>query len=449
MTSLSFFTAVRYGEEHQKNIKQYVQEGIEGYFYLSGKSAYIIPNKVLDGSQEVEIRHKNRSKFKQVVIGALKVVSYITLVIPLIMIISKAIFRGTHKFHTISINSELPSHDHLNHHVAPVSVTPIDLFFTQNKLITEQRNAHNTAKEYLQKEARKIGAEVVFVSPVNSHICAKVDEVKIKKDLNTSIFTWENTQGVQGDIQRDGKVPGNVVLYGVASQFNSCEATARFTPQPGTAVNTYKSDPTQGPGAQLQFPDQQVEIINDAANLGFNGLCQVLDDTTKTAVKHGYLTPETKESAEAVIEQLQKNGDKMEFPCIGNIPKGASNTEKVYEILIAAPAFGGYSVGNATDNQKSEIEFLCALQGYRAQFQQAIQLATQIPKKQVVFKPTAPGLGVFGNRVENVAKAFYVAAKESESQLREKNIHVQLQVFRGGGYARNMANALGLNKVNI
>lgn len=329
-----------------------------------------------------------------------------------------------------------------------VSIKAIDPNFTVDKSIAEQRNAHNYAKKYLQEEARKIHAEVLFVSPVNDHPCLRVDEIKIKQDLDTAIFTWENTKGVQGDIQRDGKLFGKVVLYGVASQFNSCEATYRFTPKPGTAVETYKSDPTQGPGAQLQFPDRQVELINNAANLGFNGLCQVLDDSTRTAVKHGYLTPETKESAEIIINQLQQNGRKIEFLCIGNIPKGESNTEKVYEMLVAAPAFGMYCMGFAEDDQKREIEFLCALNGYRAQFQQAIQLAALTPEKQAIFKPTATGLGVFGNRVENVAKAFYVAAKEYESQLREKNVLVRFQVFRGEGVARNMATALGLNEIN-
>lgn len=328
-------------------------------------------------------------------------------------------------------------------------IKAIDPNFTVNKSITEQRNAHNNAKQYLQEEATKINAEVFFVSPVNGLSCLRVDEIEIKQDLDTAIFTWENTKGVQGDIQKDGKLFGYVVLYGVASQFNSCEATQRFTPKPGTAVETYQSDPTQGPGAQLQFPNQQVEMINNAANLGFNGLCQVLDDSTKMAVKHGYLTPETKQSAEIVIRQLQQNGDKMEFLCIGNIPKGKNNTEKVYEMLVAAPAFGMYSMGFAADDQKREIEFLCALSGYRAQFQQAIQLAASTPEKQVIFKPTATGLGVFGNRAENVAKAFYVAAKEYENQLRAKNVQVCFQVFRGEGAARNMATALGLNEISI
>lgn len=330
-----------------------------------------------------------------------------------------------------------------------IHTEPIDPNFTVSKSIEEQRNAHDIAKKYLQKEAGKINAEVHFVSPLNYLSAPKIYEVEIKQDLDISVFTWKNSKGVQGDIQQDGKLPGHIALYGVASQFNSCEATDRFTPKPGTAVNTYKGDPTQGPGAQLQFSNQQVEIINNAANLGLNGLCQVLDDSTKITIKHGYLTPETQESAEMVIRHLQQNGNKIEYPCIGNIPKGETNTEKVYEMLVSAPAFGMYNIGSASDNQKSEIEFLCALHGYRAQFQQAIQLAILTPEKQVIFKPTAPGLGVFGNRVENIAKAFYVVAKEHENQLKEKNIKVELQVFQGKGEARKMAMVLGLNELSI
>ncbi len=324
-------------------------------------------------------------------------------------------------------------------------IKPIDEEFTKNQSIDEQRKAHNTAKNYLMEQAKNMKADVFFVSPACVHPCPKVAKVEIKKNLDSTIFTWENTKGVQGDIQRDGKLENQVVLYGVASQFNSSEASSRFTPIPGDAVQTYKSDKTQGPAAQLQFPNHQVEIINDAANLGFNGLCQMLDETTKTAVQHGYFTPQTKESAESIIEQLKQQGDKIEFLCIGNIPKGTKNTQKVYEMLVSAPAFGVYAANSSvTDDQKKDLEFLCALYAYRAQFQQAIQLATRNPKKQVIFKPTAPGLGVYRNRVENVAKGFYIAAKEYEQQLKDKNIQVRLQIFQGQGPAKTMADILGL-----
>lgn len=219
-------------------------------------------------------------------------------------------------------------------------IKAIDHNFTANNLIEDQRNAHNVAKRYLQKEATKINAEVIFVSPVNTHPCPKVGEVKIKHDLDTAVFTWENSTGVQGDIQKDGKLAGHVVLYGVASQFNACEASRRLTPKPGAAVQAYKYDNTQGPAAQLQFPDQQVEIINHAANLGFNGLCQVLNDGTRLAVDHGYLCPTTETSAELLINQLQQNGDKMEFLCIGNIPKGKAILKKCMRCWLQLPHLG-------------------------------------------------------------------------------------------------------------
>jgi hypothetical protein len=326
----------------------------------------------------------------------------------------------------------------------PTTITAIDKAFT-SRPIEEQKKAHNIAKAYLEKRLSIIGAEVTFVSPIQK-APQLVDSIKIQNDLDKSVFSWQNTTGVQHDIQKDSTNSSLVVLYGVASQFNSCEAPDRFTPDPGRAFAIYCNDLTQGPLAQLQFPLEQVELINDAANIGFNGLCQVLDDATKENIQHGYFSPSNAFS-QIIIQQLVENGHKIEFPCIGNVPTKPSATEKVYEMLVAAPAFGMYQIDSLQKKDQNEIEYLCALQGYRAQFQQIIQLAENNPQKKAVFKPTAPGLGVFGNKAENVAKAFYVAAKENESQLREKNISVQLQVFRGTGPAREMANRLYLTSL--
>lgn len=332
----------------------------------------------------------------------------------------------------------------------PASAKPIkaiDYNFTTNKTIDEQRIAHEASKDYLKNELGSMGADVSFVAPPALSPEQSMDNTFISEPLNSSVFSWESSNGVQGDIQRDGKNSSERVVYGVASQFNTCEASARFTPQPGTAVETYKTDHTQGPGAQLQFVNQQVETLNNAANQGFNGLCKVLDESTKTAMKHGYLTPQSYEEADAIIRQLKENGDKLEFPCVGNIPKGDGNTESVYQMLVAAPAFGVYDIpSNVTLEQKNEIQFLIALQNYRGQFQQSIALAKQDPSKPLVFKPTAPGLGVFGNQPGIVAKAFYAAAKEYENDLRDNGVQVRLQVFRGTGKAREMANFLRLQE---
>lgn len=104
VNKLDFFTPVRF--EGQKSIKQHIQEGIGDYFYLGGKSAYVIPGKISDGSQEVVIKDQNKNGIKQVVLSAIKIISYMTVIIPLIMLVAKATFRATHKFHTTQVTND-------------------------------------------------------------------------------------------------------------------------------------------------------------------------------------------------------------------------------------------------------------------------------------------------------------------------------------------------------
>lgn len=82
-----------------QTFKQYVQEGIQerikDYFYLGGKSAYVIPGKVVDNCQEAILKNKNQSKIKQIV----AVISCITLAILLLKFVAKAAFRSTHTTH--------------------------------------------------------------------------------------------------------------------------------------------------------------------------------------------------------------------------------------------------------------------------------------------------------------------------------------------------------------
>ncbi len=99
MDQLDFSTPVRY-DGQEKNTKHHIFEGIDGYFSLGGKKAYIL-GKMVDGSQGVELEYRLESKVKKMILGAIKVVSYMTGIIPLIMLIAKAIFRATHKFHNI------------------------------------------------------------------------------------------------------------------------------------------------------------------------------------------------------------------------------------------------------------------------------------------------------------------------------------------------------------
>ena len=50
------------------------------------------------------IKNQDQSRVEQVILGAIKVISYVTVLIPLVMLVAKASFRLTHKFHIISDN---------------------------------------------------------------------------------------------------------------------------------------------------------------------------------------------------------------------------------------------------------------------------------------------------------------------------------------------------------
>lgn len=337
-----------------------------------------------------------------------------------------------------------------------VTSTPaIDKRYTSITSMEDQRIAHDAAKTLLGKLISTLGGVVSFFRPPPKGPKHPVTELKDVKPLpieggealDSDVFSREDTKGVEYDIQRDGnREEDNIVVYGVASQFNSCEAPRRCTIEPGRAVEVYKGDPTQGPRAQLQFDSVQVEAINAMGNRGMNAICRVLDESTKNAIAHGYLTPSTLGMLNKIIQQFRDNGDKMEITCVANVP--TKGTKRVHQFLTSAPAFGQYRLANLPKELEKELEFICALHTFRAQFEELVRMAKEEEGKPVIFKPAAIGLGAFGNHPEAIAKAFYKAAKEYEGELKTNNVKVKFQVFGVGGDGHVMATSLGL-KVGV
>lgn len=315
-----------------------------------------------------------------------------------------------------------------------VKNTPqIDRNFTTVKTIDEQRKAHILAKNFLRKNLEKLGAKVEFLKPPDSSI-PDLKSFQIKPNsLDTNIFSWEATHGVKEDIQRDGKrTEKNVILYGVASQFNASESTTPSTIAPGGAKTLYTNDRTQGPQAQLAFSDEQVEVINSGANIGYNALCNVLDENTKNSVNHGYITPH-KDNGNQIIDRLKQEGHKTEYLCVANKP--IDGDKPVHQVLFSAPAFGNYEISKLKSekltalemSKKEEIQFIFALNGFRALFEKGI--AEGKKGKEVIIKPTAIGAGAFENNPEVLAKAFWYAAAENQPELKKYGVQVRFQVF--------------------
>lgn len=314
--------------------------------------------------------------------------------------------------------------------------------YTVETSILEQCRAHQEAKEWLSTQINLIGSKILFIHPPQDPPSKFEDE-----PLSEEVFSWYSSNGVGGDIQRDGqREEENVeIIYGVASQYNGCEASDRFTVPPGRAMEFYENDHTQGPEAQMQFQREQVELLNAAANKGFNGLVEVLDETTKGAVQHGYFTP-TSKNIDAVTGQLEGNAHKITFSYVKGVP--THGRKDVGQFLVAAPAFGLYNLDKDVDPKKVKwVQYLCTLHAYRAQFAQVVNVAKET-KQRVIFKPVAMGLGVFENDLDSVTRAFFVAAKEVEGQLIQHQVKVEFQVFRGAGEARAMVGSLKLKQKN-
>lgn len=88
MTNISFCTAIHYGSfavtSTQKN-----QENIDDYFYLTGKKACVISTDLMQKCDTTRLVPLKLSFF----LTLLKIVSYLTVICPLIMLLAKAINR--------------------------------------------------------------------------------------------------------------------------------------------------------------------------------------------------------------------------------------------------------------------------------------------------------------------------------------------------------------------
>jgi hypothetical protein len=104
MSAINFFTPIYYGEQ-AKTSKEKALQNIDNYFHILGNKAFVIGRNQA-GQEEVVLKKSkfSGSKFLKAVGIAL---SYFTVVIPLSMLISKAILRSSKKYSVIDPKNEL------------------------------------------------------------------------------------------------------------------------------------------------------------------------------------------------------------------------------------------------------------------------------------------------------------------------------------------------------
>jgi len=102
MSKVEFFTPINFAH-HPKSCSQSLVEYANSYFYLGGKKATVIPGHKQNGREGVVLT-KDSPRF---LITALKVLSYLTVILPILFLIVKAIYRSMHKFHVIDVRQKL------------------------------------------------------------------------------------------------------------------------------------------------------------------------------------------------------------------------------------------------------------------------------------------------------------------------------------------------------
>jgi hypothetical protein len=102
MMKLDFFTPISFANQ-AKSYTQSLLETADNYFYLGGKKAYVIPGDRTTTSQGVVVLTESQ----RLLTTALKAASYVTLVLPAIMISIKFILRSTHSFHVMNVRQEI------------------------------------------------------------------------------------------------------------------------------------------------------------------------------------------------------------------------------------------------------------------------------------------------------------------------------------------------------
>jgi hypothetical protein len=278
------------------------------------------------------------------------------------------------------------------------------------------------------------------------------DAPEVKK-LDPSVFTIRRNFDVRKLIKeskdqfsKDSTDSTHTTIQ-AASQYNSGEAPASFTPLIGRACVIGRQDNTQGPIVQTKAPEM-FEITNRGANNGINSLASVIKEKTHnlvsypqtTLLENGYLTVGSrKDLTEAVIKDFCENGHKLQSV--------VQNNADYDVVLSAAPSWQGLKAYSSSNHAK-DLAFVAAFYNYSALFEHGLKKLNEQPSIQIRICPTAIGCGAFNNDAPSVFKAFNKAACDFYQKLspeQRERVKVEMQIFDPRGQLAGIEN-LGIQE---
>jgi hypothetical protein len=103
INSVNFFTPICF-DQLEKSWSETFLEAADGYFTISDERACVFAGQDVDGSKPTIMDNIEPTSF---VWTALKVASYFTLVLPLIVLVAKVALRITHSFHLVELDKKV------------------------------------------------------------------------------------------------------------------------------------------------------------------------------------------------------------------------------------------------------------------------------------------------------------------------------------------------------
>lgn len=93
---ITFCTILRYHSScHKKTVPQHIHESVENYFYFYKTITYVFTNQQENFTfRAIDAIERNEISVIQYPLAAIKTISYLTVIIPLIMLIAKVAFRS-------------------------------------------------------------------------------------------------------------------------------------------------------------------------------------------------------------------------------------------------------------------------------------------------------------------------------------------------------------------
>lgn len=142
LIKVDFWTPVTY-YNYPRSFVHSLIELCDWHFYLAGKQATVVSGFAI-GKSEGVIFEEGASRWPSTV---LKIVAYVTIIIPAIIFVLKCIFRFTHKYHLIekfSLPSKIKEQSQLEWTRA--------LLKTERELFASERERFRLEKERLERE---------------------------------------------------------------------------------------------------------------------------------------------------------------------------------------------------------------------------------------------------------------------------------------------------------